>query len=72
MSIKIIIGIAIIAASFVYILKRPGRSLMDSLMEKRNEDMQKALMQTQDTGSENTGTDTEAADADRTDASNRE
>ncbi len=45
MSIKIIIGIAIILASFVYILKRPDKSMMDSLMEKRNAQMQEASEQ---------------------------
>ena len=50
MSIKIIFGIVIIAASFVYILKRPDKSMMDSLMEKKNRQMQEALEQTESTG----------------------
>lgn len=50
MSIKIIFGIVIIAASFVYILKRPDKSMMDSLMEKKNRQMQEALAQTETAG----------------------
>lgn len=45
MSIKIIIGIAIIVASFVYILKRPDKSLMDSLMEKKRRQLQEEQAQ---------------------------
>lgn len=45
MSIKIIIGIAIILASFVYILKRPDKSMMDSLMEKKYRQMQETSEQ---------------------------
>lgn len=45
MSIKIIIGIAIIAASFVYIMRNHNKSMMDSLMEKRKEAMEEAQRQ---------------------------
>lgn len=45
MSIKVIIGIAIIAVSYIYILKRPDKSLMDSLMEKKKRQIQDALEQ---------------------------
>lgn len=45
MSIKVIIGIAIIAASFVYIMRNHNKSMMDSLMEKRKEAMEEAQRQ---------------------------
>ena len=48
MTVKIIIGIAIILASFVYIMKNHDKSLMDSLMGKRKaamEEMQKLAEQ---------------------------
>ena len=38
--IKIVIGIAIIVLSFVYILKHRDQSLMDALMGKRRKQME--------------------------------
>lgn len=45
MTVKVVIGIVVIAASFIYILKRPDKSMMDRLMEKRNRQMEEALQQ---------------------------
>lgn len=42
-TIKVVIGIIIIIASFIYILKNRSQSMMDALMKKRREDMEKAL-----------------------------
>lgn len=42
-TIKTVIGVVVIAASFVYILKNRSQSMMDALMKKRREDMEKAM-----------------------------
>lgn len=42
-SVKVIVGLVIIAASFAFILKNRSQSMMDTLMKKRREDMEKAL-----------------------------
>ena len=52
MSIKIIIGIAIIVASFVYIMRNHNKSMMDSLMEKRKEAMEEAQRQMEEQAQE--------------------
>ena len=40
---KIIIGIILVIASFAYIIKNPGQSMMDGLMKKRKEMYDKEL-----------------------------
>ena len=40
---KVIIGIILVIASFAYIIKNPGQSMMDGLMKKRNEMYDKEL-----------------------------
>ena len=38
--IKIVLGIALIIVSFVYILRRPGVSMMESLLQQREKKME--------------------------------
>ena len=40
---KVIIGIILVIASFAYIIKNPGQSMMDGLMKKRKEMYDKEL-----------------------------
>ena len=39
-NIKIVLGIILIIVSFVYILRRPGVSMMESLLQQREKKMQ--------------------------------
>ena len=39
-NIKIVLGIILIIVSFVYILRRPGVSMMDSLLQQRDKKME--------------------------------
>lgn len=39
-NIKIVLGIALIIVSFVYILRRPGVSMMESLLQQREKKME--------------------------------
>ena len=38
--IKIVLGIILIVVSFIYILRRPGVSMMESLMQQREKKME--------------------------------
>ena len=38
--IKIVLGIILIIVSFIYILRRPGVSMMESLMQQREKKME--------------------------------
>ena len=40
-NLKIAAGLILIAVSFIYILRRPGVSMMESLMNHRQEQMEK-------------------------------
>ena len=40
-NLKIAAGLILIAVSFIYILRRPGVSMMESLMNRRQEQMEK-------------------------------
>lgn len=42
--IKIVIGIAIIVVSFVYLMKNHNQSLMDALMGKRRKQMEELMV----------------------------
>ena len=46
-----IIGVVIILLSFLFILKRPDKSMLDTMMDKRKKDMEK-LMEEQNKESE--------------------
>ena len=39
-NIKIVLGIILIIVSFVYILRRPGVSMMESLLQQREKKME--------------------------------
>ena len=39
--IKIVLGIILIVVSFIYILRRPGVSMMESLMQQREKKMER-------------------------------
>ena len=39
-NIKIVLGIILIIASFVYIIRRPGVSMMESLLQQREKKME--------------------------------
>ena len=39
-NIKIVLGIILIIVSFVYILRRPGVSMMESLLQQREKNME--------------------------------
>lgn len=48
-TVKIIIGIILVIASFVYIIKNPSQSMMDGLMKKRKEMYDKELAKATET-----------------------
>ena len=41
-TIKVVIGVIIIIISFIYILRRPDKSMIQNMTEERNKKMQKA------------------------------
>lgn len=43
--IKIVVGLILIVVSFVYILRRPGVSMIESLLQERQKKMEKLQAQ---------------------------